>query len=170
MEWYALTVRGGAEMAVAAGEGGLPSHGIECYLPVERREVRVRHAKSLKRVERPLLPGYVFAALSPSDWAVLPRVAAVRGVVVVGDVPVRVRLADLERMRRIEQEVAEAVRTGPVARVVLQRGAKVEVVGTAFGGRIGCVANDPGRRGRTVLIDFGPAAVSIPVDMVRLCA
>ncbi|MCW1839451.1 transcription termination/antitermination NusG family protein [Prosthecomicrobium hirschii] len=169
MDWYALTVRGGAELAVAGQEGGLPRYGIEAYLPVEVREVRVRHVKGVQRVERPLLPGYVFAALAPSDWAVLPRIAAVRGVVVVGDVPVRVRLADLERMRRIEREVAEQ-RGRPGGRVLLVRGARVEIVGTAMDGWAGTVANDPGTGAGRVLVDFGPRAVAVPLDAVKRIA
>lgn len=93
LDWYALRARPAAEGLVA---GRLGSLGVPCALPVKieyRRRSRV--AKTKEAVTRPVLTGYVFAAVSPCAWGRVLGVRHVAGVLGVDGVPTRMRASQL---------------------------------------------------------------------------
>lgn len=68
----------------------LANQGFMPYLPRYRR--RVRHARRIEIVLRPLFPGYVFVRLDPtkSRWRSINGTVGVRRVLTDGEVPRRV--------------------------------------------------------------------------------
>ncbi|MGB8183002.1 MAG: transcription termination/antitermination NusG family protein [Stellaceae bacterium] len=68
----------------------LANQGFMPYLPRYRR--RVRHARRIEIVLRPLFPGYVFVQLDPtkSRWRSINGTVGVRRVLTDGEVPRRV--------------------------------------------------------------------------------
>lgn len=81
------------------------------YCPTERR--RVRHARRVQDVIRPLFPGYVFAEV-PSDlahWRSILSTYGVRAVIRYGDRPAFVEAGFIEglRAREIDGVIAKPV-------------------------------------------------------------
>lgn len=169
MDWFALTVRGGAEDVAAAQLG---RWGVEVMLPMVARRVRGQYGRKARVVARPALPGYLFARLSGGQWPLLRRSSAIHGVVAVDGAPRALTGRDLDRVRAIAVTMqAEAdAEAQPRARTVLRRGDRVEVVGTVMAGWAGLVANDRPVAGDRWLVDLGPRVMAIPLDALKVAA
>lgn len=170
MDWFALTVRGGAEIETAERLGRF---GVVGEVPTVRRMARFRHGPRRERTW-PALPGYLFALIGCGQWPLLRLARGVSGVVSIDGAPRVLSGAEMARVRalaeRMQAEIAEAER--PVCRTVLHRGDAVEIVGTAFDGLLGRVANDRPRAGDRWLVELGlsSGAVAIPLDALRRAA
>jgi transcription antitermination factor NusG len=166
-QWFALCVFSGQETEAAQR---LSRYGVATYWPKGRRWRRAGHGRHLRTVVRPIMPGYLFAALCPRQWPALHLVPMVYGVVGMDGRPVPVPVAELIRIRVAEAEgqydepePGEARR-----RTILQVGAHVSVVGTVLDGWVGVVA--AAANGRGVAVDVGGKLVTVPVDSLRAVA
>lgn len=169
MHFYAVSVLGGTEYAVAEC---LKTWGVQARVPSVTRSIRLRHTRKPKEVGRPAIPGYVFAPILGCQWPLLRRLSAVLGVICVDGQPARL---DAHAMSRLDEIVAELqaaehqAQAGPV-RTTVRFGDLVTVVGTAFDGWKGVVANANHERGDLVRVDLGPRIVAIPLDALRVAA
>lgn len=104
--WFVVQVQPRAE---GKARQHLANQGFTPYLPRYRR--RVRHARRVESVLRPLFPGYLFVQLDPerTRWRSINGTVGVRRVLTDGDVPRRVP-------ERIVQEImAREDESGAVA-------------------------------------------------------
>ncbi len=90
----------------------LANQGFAPYLPRYRR--RVRHARRIETVLRPLFPGYLFVRLDPSKtrWRPVNGTVGVRAILTDGDLPRRVPESIIAGIRAREDE-AGAVKLSP---------------------------------------------------------
>lgn len=116
------------------------------YCPREVR--RVRHARRVQNVLRPLFPGYVFAQVVPdfSLWRPILSTYGVRSVIRFGDRPALVAHGFIEALRA--REVDGAIAKPPTPYRI---GQEVRLTGGAFDGFIATIL-EMGDKDRLVLL------------------
>lgn len=173
MDWFALTVRDGAEIETA---GRLGRWGVVGEVPTVLHTVRGRWTRKAHVRAWPALPGYLFALLAPGQWPLLRRARAVMGVVSIDGAPRPLSEREMGHIRglaeRMQDEITRTAQASAPCRTVLHMGDMVHVVGTAFDGSYGRVTSDRPRSGDRWLVDLGLAhgAVAIPLDALQCAA
>ena len=116
------------------------------YCPTELR--RVRHARRVQDVARPLFPGYVFAEVAPdlTLWRSLLSTYGVRSVIRFGDQPAFVDSGFIEGLRARE---VDGVISKPVTPYRVGQG--VRFAGGPFDGLIATII-EMGEKDRLVLL------------------
>jgi transcriptional antiterminator NusG len=137
--WFVIQAQPSQERAAA---GALIGRRFTCYLPMCKRKVRGLHSHHHRDVDRPMLPGYLFASFKSEDEH--NRINDTAGVIgVLGyDVelpggsldhrPVPVPLAVMNRIRDKEAELATGARVLRIDDRPLQRGDVVQVIEGPF--------------------------------------
>jgi transcription antitermination factor NusG len=157
-EWYACRTRARAEKKV---DRLLGERRIESYLPLVERTRQ--WSDRTKRVEFPLLPGYVFARFPLNTLHEVFCTPGLVHVVQVNGYPTPVREGELESIRAL---VDGASRAGlePMPHDGLLRGQDVWVVGGPLEGVRGILVELRGRTRVVVRIAAIRQAVSVEVD------
>jgi transcription antitermination factor NusG len=150
--WYVVRVRANAEMKVAQG---LEGRGIEVFLPVRRRP----RTRSVRPVERPLFPGYIFAHF---DRHAALSVLMCTGVVHIlgrGSVPEPVDPKEMYALQSVTR-LARSVEALPT----FTSGQKVRITGGPLADVEGVVIHDSGRKRLVVSISLLRRSVVAEID------
>jgi transcriptional antiterminator RfaH len=161
-EWFALRVRTNREKAV---QTALRAHGIREFLPVYSEDVR--WSDRVKRIERPLIPGYIFTEMFDADQNCLP-VLDIPGVVHVlpsNLLPSAVPIEQIELLRKL---LGSMLPLRPSAYVV---GELVTVTTGALEGTTGVIVRVKDALRLVVSVEMFKRAVSIELDSesVKAC-
>lgn len=137
--WYACRTRARAEKAV---DRAFEQAGIESYLPLIWQERQWADRK--KKVQFPLLPGYVFGRFTLEEVARVFRTPGVAAIANPSGYPTPVREEELDSVRCLVQGVNE---TGilPSFADFLEPGDEVDVVEGPFRGMRGRLVEVKGR-------------------------
>lgn len=97
--WVAINTHPHRELVAVEN---LARQQFNVYCPTERR--RVRHARRVQDVTRPIFPGYVFAEVVPdlAHWRSILSTYGVRAVIRYGDRPAFVEAGFIESLRARE--------------------------------------------------------------------
>lgn len=155
--WCVLTVWSGQEAEVAK------ECGVPVYFPVEKRNA-VRRGRRVK-IDRPLLPGYVFVQFDredPHQRAHLEGLRGSLGVLCNLDIPMRVPDAVIERLKIAEGAgMFDYTGVSPFA-----PGESVEIVDGPFAGWIAKIKSaSPRKRARLLMGALGE--VEIDAEFLR---
>lgn len=114
----------------------LSRQGFDSYCPRIRR--RVRHARRIVDVLRPLFPGYVFIRLDPQveQWRTIDSTFGIRSLIRFGDAPGTIPDEFVRSLHATEQDGAVAL---PAARDSYRPGEKVQMREGPFEGLIATV-------------------------------
>lgn len=158
--WYAVRCRPQAEAKAIAG---LMERRFDTYMPVE---VRLRRTlKGRKRVEHPLIPGYIFVGVK--SWQSLyfvTRVEAVQEVISVGGaaypIPSRFVYDLMARQGTGEFDFTPRKKD-------LEKGAQARILSGPFKDEIGKLLSAPAE-GRASILLAGLFAGNVTVDVRNL--
>lgn len=109
--WYAIQTRTQHERVVAEA---IADKGYEEFLPLFRRRKRV--AGTIREVEEPMFPGYVFGRFDVTRRLPILVTPGVRGIVGSGKVPIAVDDGEIEALRVVGRSGAET-RPWPFLRI-----------------------------------------------------
>ena len=140
----------------------LQRQGFRAYCPRVRR--RIRHARRLQQVLRPLFPGYVFIRLDPEteQWRSIDSTLGIRNLVRFGDRPGTIPNGFVAGLQLTEQGGAVAV---PRARDCYDVGEKVRMREGPFEGLIATVLAVTESERITVLMDMLCRSVRVRVSL-----
>lgn len=140
----------------------LQRQGFRAYCPRVRR--RIRHARRLQQVLRPLFPGYVFIRLDPEteQWRSIDSTLGIRNLVRFGDRPGTIPSEFVAGLQVTEKEGAVAV---PRARDCYDVGEKVRMREGPFEGLIATVLAVAESERITVLMDMLCRSVRVRVSL-----
>jgi len=156
-QWFACYTRSRHEKRVAAR---LDERGIEHYLPLLRRK---RQWKDRQRIVTiPLFPSYVFGRFALTQLHAVLRVPGLSTVVRSNGVPVPIKPADLENVRRF---VAALNPEDPVPQreAWVKEGRRVRISGGPFDGVRGIIVQLRGKR--RVLVGLEVIGVGMAIDI-----
>jgi len=140
VRYYALRTRPQAEFKAAARlkSMGEDDGTIKPYVPKETTRRRISAGK-IREVERPVVPGLVFAGfIGPVPWATVTDLPEVSGFFCRAGAPVEIPGLAIQRLRAIEAELAEMEAYWQRQRSprVFRAGDKVALKSGAFAGRV----------------------------------
>jgi transcriptional antiterminator RfaH len=140
----------------------LARQGFRTYCPRIRR--RIRHARRLQEVLRPLFPGYVFIRFDPKwgQWRSITSTLGIRSLIRFGELPGTVPDQFVTGLCATEEDGAVSL---PPARERYQPGEKVRMREGPFDGLIATVlmANDNDRL--VVLMEFLQQSVRVRLGL-----
>lgn len=153
--WFALQTLAGRERIVAEM---LRSKAYEVFLPLclAHRQWRDR----VKRLLRPLLPGYVFCRVNPAAQGRIVTTPGVVRIVAFGGMPAVIPEAEMESIRRIADSGLPA---GPC--VPYQQGTPVRLVAGPLQGLEGIVTQVDDKAQLIVEITLLQRAVAVRVEL-----
>jgi len=161
MNWYALTVKPQAEKAV---EQALGHKSYETYFPVLTAERR--WSDRVKRVETPLIPGYVFCRFDGAFRLPILTTPGVREIVGFGRQAAPVDETELEALRLIAESGS------PIERChFLRSGDRVEVTAGPLQGLRGLlleVKDRPEQCRVVVSVQLLQRSVAVEMDRSRI--
>lgn len=98
--WYVIHTKSKQERLCAQA---LASRGFHSYLPM--KTVRIRHARRLQTVSRPLFSRYMFVGLDPArlPFSEVRKSLGVEWIIQNGHVPVRLKPGVVEAIRAAEE-------------------------------------------------------------------
>ena len=136
----------------------LARQGFHAYFPRIRK--RIRHARRLQDVLRPLFPGYVFIQFDPKwgQWRSIASTLGVRSLIRFGEIPGTVPDQFVAGLCAAEEGGAVAL---PRARESYQPGEKVRVRDGPFDGLIATVLAAHDRDRIVVLMEFLQQSVRV---------
>ena len=140
----------------------LSRQGFHAYCPRIRK--RIRHARRLKQVLRPLFPGYVFIRLNPEfqQWRSIGSTFGVRNLIRFGERPGTVPDQFVAGLLTTE---ADGAVTMPRARDSYEPGEKVRMREGPFDGLIATVLSAGERERIVVLMDLLRRSVRVRVSI-----
>lgn len=140
----------------------LERQGFLAYCPRVHR--RVRHARRLQQVLRPLFPGYVFIRLDPEteQWRSIDSTLGIRNLVRFGDRPGTIPREFVTGLQETEKDGAVAI---PRAREYYDVGEKVRLREGPFEGLIATVLAVAESERITVLMDMLCRSVRVRVSL-----
>jgi transcriptional antiterminator RfaH len=143
MRWVAINTHPHRERVAVEN---LARQQFKVYCPTELR--RVRHARRVHDVTRPIFPGYVFAQVAPdlSLWRSILSTYGVRAVISYGDRPAFVEPGFIEGLRARE---IDGVITKPVTPYKV--GQEIRLNGGPFDGLVATIV-EMNERDRLVLL------------------
>ena len=140
----------------------LARQGFDAYCPMIRK--KVRHARRLREVLRPLFPGYVFVSLDAErdQWRPILSTIGVRTLIRFGDRFGILPKSFVESLRALENDGAIAM---PVAKESYACGEHVRLREGPFEGLVATVlkCDDNGRL--TLLMDMLSRSVSVKAGL-----
>lgn len=155
MNWYALAVKPQAERLVAAG---LAQKNYETFFPVV--STTRRWSDRVKRIDAPLIPGYVFCRFHPEHRLPVITTPGVREVIGFGRQLAAVDEGELESLRRVVE-----FGTGVASCEFLERGDLVEVTAGSLRGLRGRLLEVKGEC--RVVVSVGLLQRSVSAEMDR---
>jgi transcription antitermination factor NusG len=174
--WFVVQAAPSQERVAA---GALIGRRLTCYLPMRRHKERGLHGHHHREVERPMLPGYLFASFATVD--ALNRITYAPGVLGVlsfnielpdGSIqhrPVPIPVARMQRIRDKEVELANGTRVLRVGDQAIDVGATVQVIEGPFASFFGSVVELVFKRERVkVEVDIFGRKVPIDLDVGQL--
>lgn len=140
----------------------LGRQSFQAYCPQFRK--RVRHARRLQQVLRPLFPGYIFVQLNPQleQWRSIDSTLGVRNLIRFGERPGTVPNQFIANLYKTEVEGAVVI---PPARDNYQPGEKVRMREGPFDGLIATVLSANDRERIMVLMDLLNQSVRVCVSI-----
>lgn len=145
--------------------------GYRAYLPIFLK--RVRHARQVKEVYKPLFPGYLFLLLNKdkTNWYAIGGTRGTLGPVSFGGKHVSVPDWVMDKIREREEQPG-IISMGRVMEDKLRNGAKVELELPNGTRGEGTVFSHDGERNVIVLLELlkREVKVSVPVEHLRLQA
>ena len=140
----------------------LGRQGFHAYCPRIRR--RVRHARRLQDVLRPLFPGYIFIRLNPQvePWRSIGSTFGVRNLICFGERPGTIPDQFVAGIQATEEGGAVAI---PAARESYAPGEKVRLREGPFEGLIATVLSAGDCDRITVLMDLLKRSVRVRVAL-----
>jgi len=161
MNWYALATKPQAERAV---ERGLAEKSYETYFPVLTAERR--WSDRVKRVEMPLIPGYVFCRFDGAFRLPILTTPGVREIVGFGRQAAPVDEAELEALRLVAES------GWPIERCEFLRGGdQVEVTAGPLQGLRGLLLEVKDRQDQcrvVVSVQLLQRSVAVEMDRARI--
>lgn len=157
VHWYACYMMARREKKVHAR---LQERGIESFLPVVPR-ISQWHDRR-KRIEWPLLPGYVFARCESAGLQSVLEVPGVAWLVESNGRPARIRDEEIESVARFASVLARSGMVPPPP-VPFEPGQRVRVVSGPFAGVEGVVLERRGRR--RILVGLSGIGLGFEVDV-----
>lgn len=157
--WVAASTHAHKECAAIAN---LERQGFRAYCPMVRR--RIRHARRLQEVMRPLFPGYVFIRLDPEHerWRPILSTVGVRQLVRFGD---RLGILPERFVEGLLAREVEGIVPMPRPRDGYDAGEKVRLREGPFDGVIATVLTCDDRERLLVLMDILKRSVRIKVSL-----
>ena len=142
--------------------GNLERQGFRVYCPKVRK--RIRHARRLQQVIRPLFPGYIFIRLNPEceQWRSIGSTFGVRNLIRFGDRPGTIPDQFVERLHATEQQGVVAI---PSARDSYNAGEKVRLREGPFEGLIATVLQATESDRVVVLMEFLRRSVRVQLAL-----
>jgi transcription antitermination factor NusG len=153
-QWFAISVKPRHEKAVAAA---LRTKRLEEFLPLY--EVRRTWSDRYKTVEVPLLAGYTFCRIEPSDRERVLRTPGVRKIVGFGAAPVPVEEAEIEALQKV---IAARLPASPCP--YLRTGQAISIDQGPLSGLSGLLLETKGKSRLVVSITLLQRSVSVEVD------
>lgn len=99
-QWHVVQCEPSQEARVA--DGLVRECKFDCYYPTESRKIRVNPLRH-RNVERPMMPGYVFAGFDPSEhWYQISELRGVIRLLKIGEQPAPVADRVIEHIRGLE--------------------------------------------------------------------
>jgi transcription antitermination factor NusG len=158
----------------------LQDAGLDAYLPVEPKSIKVGHIKR-QIIKRPMLPGYVFPIfdVARDNWQIIRKPdkegrAGIEGVLRLflwGERPVPIADDEIQRIRNAETEKNLGKRRKLPA-VPLKIGSLVQIIEhRAFGGWIGTVIETLAEKWETIVeldIFSQKTPVTLSVESVKV--
>jgi transcription termination/antitermination protein NusG len=155
--WFALRVRSQYERVVASA---LQSIGVEEFVPTYTTEVR--YTDRVKRSERPLFPGYVFARFDARLDGF--RVIQLTGVVnILGSSNIEPYPIPDEQIETVRKLISTAT-TMPVHPCEFALGEAVTIASGPLAGVRGVIKTIKGSKRLVVNVEFLQRAVNVEVD------
>ncbi len=154
--WYVLRHLSNRAFAV---RDALRQAGVEAFLPTY--EVETRWSDRMKRTQRPLFEGYIFARFDAGSAEAILRTRGVFEILSIDDKPEPVPDALIENLQRL------AARGGKVARCPYVAGVTITVLRGPFAGVCGVVTRTQGEPGKiklTIPVQIFQRAVSVEID------
>ncbi len=165
MPWYAVRTKPRKEELARVN---YLNQGIEVYLPLMR--CQVRHARRVKKVARPVFPGYLFVQVDPEicDWVAVASTRGAVGPVSFGGCFPPVPDWVVESLRSRE-DAHGLVIPAELYKDRLQSGQKVEVTLKGHGSIQGVFCGFKGSDNVEVLLDILKRQVraSVPLQSVH---
>lgn len=156
MCWAVLHVRPRCEKKMA---DYCRFYGVENYLPL-RSETKIYQRRKVV-VEKPVFPGYVFAALREKQRALVTRSNSIARIIDVGD---------QDRFVREVEQVRKALTVDPTlgATAAFTQGRMARITAGPFQGLEGVIAIAKGAARLVLNVQMIGKAVSVEVDMDML--
>jgi transcription antitermination factor NusG len=158
MNWYAIAVKAKAERTV---EAVLAQKSYETFFPVITRERR--WSDRTKRVDVPLLPGYVFCRFDGEQRLPIMTTPGVREIVGFGRRAAAVDDAELAALRLV---IASGMHVESCEFLV--RGDRVEVTGGPLQGIEGLLLEVKGSCRVVLSVELLQRSVAVEMDRVRI--
>ncbi len=133
------------------------------YCPLIRK--RVRHARRIRDVLRPLFPGYAFVGSRVAEWRLIQSTVGVRALVRFGDQPGQIDSAFIVGLKAREIDGAIVAASSS-----FKLGQNVRMVDGAFDGMIAKIIDMDEKNRLVVLMDFLNRPVRVRIDETQVCA
>ena len=152
--WYVIRVKPQHERTVSYA---LARKDFDCYVPLYK--AMRRWADSLKELELPLFPGYVFCKMNPGHAPEILRMPAVYQLVGQGSWPAFIEEPELHRIQRIEK-AGLPISPWPY----LKKGEQVRVASGPLAGLDGMLATTPNTWHVVVNVQLLQRGVAVAVN------
>ncbi|MEZ5899109.1 MAG: transcriptional activator RfaH [Hyphomicrobiaceae bacterium] len=155
-QWLAIATHPHKERAAIEN---LERQDFQTYCPMVRK--RIRHARRVQDVLRPLFPGYVFAALSAGQsWRSIHSTLGVRRVIAFGETPGMLSgdFISALRAREIDGAIVKPSQD-------YQVGQTVRMTGAAFEGLVATIVEMDEKQRLVVLLDLLNQTVRVHTDV-----
>lgn len=161
--WYVIRVKPQHERTVSYA---LARKDFDCYVPLYT--AKRRWADSLKELDLPLFPGYVFCRMNHAHAAEILRMPAVYQLVGEGNWPAFIEEPELHRIQRIEK-AGLPISPWPY----LKKGQQVRVASGPLAGLDGVLATTPSTWHVVVNVQLLQRGVAVAVnqrDLITLAS
>jgi len=155
-KWFAIRVRPRCEKVVKLA---LEKKGIDAYVPIQRKTRY--YSKKVKKVELPLIKGYVLTSIILEDYVKVLDTENVIGFIRSDQAPAPIPESAIELLRRVEGSTVQAE---SVALEDLQHGAHMEIIGGDLTGMIGRICEVKGREFVSIELIHMDAAIVLDID------
>ncbi|MFQ5957931.1 MAG: transcription termination/antitermination protein NusG [Alphaproteobacteria bacterium] len=161
--WYVVHAQRNCE---SRADHHLRRQGFETYVP--RYAKRRRHARRIETVAAPLFPGYLFVRMDllRARWRSVNGTVGIIRLVCQGEHPIAVPEGIVENLRAHEDESGLH---SPASLMVLDRGARLRIVGGAFDDHVGVYERMSADERIVLLLNVlgREVEVKLPIDAVE---
>lgn len=155
-KWFAIRVRPKCEKVVKAA---LEKKEIESYVPLQKKTRY--YTRKVKKVELPLIKGYVLGYLILDDYVKVLETEHIIGFVRSDQAPSPIPEAEIELLRRVE---GSSLNVESISLEELQMGAHIEIIGGELTGMFGRVCEVKGREFVSIELVHLDSAIMLDID------